>query len=78
MFCFASRWGVMRFADIDPALKHCQAEIDEAAKAGDTEKLKAIIAREGLPWLDPALDKKGTSCDDHQTKPPDQRPPPIA
>ena len=43
--------------DIDPRLKHCQAEIDEALRAKDVAKVRAIVEREGLEWLDPMRGK---------------------
>ena len=50
---------------IDPALKDCQTEFDAAARAGDIEKMKAIIKREGLEWIDYRLPEKyrtGIDC----------------
>jgi hypothetical protein len=44
--------------DIAAELKHCQDEVDEAAKAGDIERLKRIIEREGLEWIEPPLPEK--------------------
>lgn len=44
--------------DIDPALKHLQPAIDEAARDGDTEKLRTLIESAGLEWLDPPLPEK--------------------
>lgn len=51
--------------DIDPALKHCQQEVDDALRLGDTEKVKALVIQARLPWIDPVLVEKDTSCSVH-------------
>lgn len=52
--------------DIDPALKHCQHDVDEAIRMGDIERLKAILAREGLEWVERELEEKDMIDDDRQ------------
>jgi hypothetical protein len=42
----------MNEPDINPKLKHCEEEVLQAIRSKDMVKLKEIIIREGLPWVD--------------------------
>lgn len=37
---------------IRPELRHVAEEVDTAIRSGDTEAVKAIFIREGVPWID--------------------------
>lgn len=50
--------------DIIPELRHCRDEFDAAARVGDIEAIKAILKREGLPWVERQLPEKYRSDSD--------------